>query len=220
MPDTAPAAVTYLGLPIGSGGAHSLGRMPLRIAYQRTMHFVETCTEQVGPTAQSFTVHDVPELPRQPDLEAELERRFGPGRQVAIPSDRVDDALDLLDELHPQPVNQWGMAPLWFVRQLKFRILDPQTGQVLPGQDPQHFAGTEYEWRIPLGTSGLRLMLDNTARLGIELCIPNADSQLLDRVVPWLQDQLPCKLSPKQWRSWTPTKSGSLKARKMAGPTL
>ena len=226
MTDVPCSAVTYVGLPIGSGGAHSLGRMSQRVAYERTTSFLQTCTELVSPTQYTFHVLDVPELSRQLDLEAELERRFGPGeerrfgpgKRVAVPANRVDEALELLDDIHPQPTNQWGMAPIWFLAESSFQILDPATGIVLPGQHAERFAGAEYVPRVPLGTSDLHLILDNRARLGINLCIPDADNELLQGIVPWLEDHLPFKMSAKQWRSWTPTKSGSFKSRRMAAP--
>jgi hypothetical protein len=218
MTDVACSAVTYVGLPIGSGGAHSLGRMSRRVAYERTTSFLETCTELVSPNKYTFEVHEVPELPRQLDLEVELERRFGQGKRVAVPANRVDEALELLDDIYPQHTNQWGMAPIWFRAKSSFRIVDPGTGQVLPGQNTERFAGAEYVWRVPLGTSDLSLILDNSARLGIDLCIPDANGELLQRTVPWLQDHLPFKMSAKQWRSWKPTKSGSFKSRRMAAP--
>jgi hypothetical protein len=209
-------AVTYIGLPIASGGAHSLGRMSRRVAFERTMSFLQTCTEPVEPIAYSFSLNDVPELSPVPRLELQLRWRF---RNFGIvPAQRVGDALDFLDEIHPQPTNRWGMSPIWFWARTTFRILDPATGQPLPGQEPALFNGVEYEFAVPLGSSGLRLILENHSRIGIELCLPNADDDLLRRVVPWLQRHLPCKLSPKQWRTWTPTRTSSFKARKMTAP--
>jgi hypothetical protein len=216
MPDTPLAAITYIGLPISSGGAHSLGRMSRRVADERTVSFLRTCTQPEGSIAYSFDVHDVPDLPPVPRLERELKRRFG--RNLAIQADRVDEALEFLDEIDPQPTNQWGMAPIWFTAASKFQILDPATRHPLPGQDPKRFKGVEYEWGVPLGTSGLRLMLHNHATIAIELCLPYPDDAVLRAVVPWLQRHLPCKLSPKQWRAWTPTKTESFKVRRIPAP--
>lgn len=218
MTDPRPAAVTYVGLPIASGGAHSLGRMSRRVAYERTLSFLQTCTEPITAATYSFQVHDVPELPADPRFNAELWRRFG--HYVDVPEDRVTDALDYLDEIDPQPANQWGMAPVWLTAGFNFRILDPATGLVLPGQDPARFGSVEYEWGVPLGSSRLRLILSNAAKVAIELCLPDADEDLLRRVVPWLQQHAPFKFSPKHWRAWTPTRSGSFKARKLAMPEL
>jgi hypothetical protein len=102
----APAAVTYIGLPISSGGAHSLGRMSRRVAYARTIAFLDACTQPVGAIEYKFAVNDVPELKPVPSLERELARRFG--NDARVKAERVSDALDFLDDIDPQPTNQWG----------------------------------------------------------------------------------------------------------------
>ena len=119
MSGSGPSAVTYLGLPISSGTTHSLGRMSLRKAYQATSHFLATCTELVEPVEQVFRVNEVPELPRQPVLEELLTdrfgagqlNRFGAGRKVDVSPARVDDALDFLEEVRPQPTKPMGHGP-------------------------------------------------------------------------------------------------------------
>jgi hypothetical protein len=108
-----PTAVTYDGLPISGGGAHSLGHMTRRVAHAATLAFLEACTEPLGRTEHTITVHDVPELSRQVRLERELQRRFGRGLVLVLDADELPEALDFLDEVHPQPTNQWGMAPIW-----------------------------------------------------------------------------------------------------------
>ena len=180
------------------------------------MAFLATCTQPITPVACSFAVHDVPELPPVPRLARELEDRFGD--YASIQHERIGEALDFLDEIDPQPTNPWGMAPIWFTAASSFLILDPLSGQPLPKQDPARFRGAEYEWGVPLGSSGLRLILDNGARIAVELCLPYPDDAVLRRVVPWLQRHLPFRLSAKQWRAWTPTRTGSFKARKMDAP--
>jgi hypothetical protein len=180
--------------------------MTRRVAYAATLGFLEACTEPLGQTEHTITVHDVPELQRQVHLERELEGRFGRGRILVLDADEVPEALDFLDEVHPQPTNRWGMAPIWFRATARFRLLDPATGTALPGQTDRLEERVGYHNEV-------RLILDNSARLGITLCIPEADAGLLSRLLPSLQEHAPCKLSRKQWRSWTPTEVGTLKAR-------
>lgn len=217
MSELAPrAAVTYIGLPISSGGGHSLGRLSRRAAHERAAEFLQACTEPVGTIRYAFKLTDPPELGPVPALERELRRRFG--REGDVAGQRVGDALDFLDDIDPQPTNRWGMAPLWFWMTSAFRILDPETRCPVPGQDPAGFGGVEYEWGVPLGTSRMRLILHNSSVISIEMCIPIAEDGTLGRVVPWLQQHLPFRLSPKHWRIWTPTKAGSWKARKTTLP--
>jgi hypothetical protein len=180
--------------------------MSRRAAYAATLAFLAACTQPLGQSEYTLTVQDVPELPRPVSLEADLERRFGRGRILSLDPDEVPEALDFLDEVHPQPINQWGMAPIWFRATTRFRLLDPAAGTVLPGQSGHLEEQVGYRNEV-------RLILDNSARLGISLCIPGCDTSLLDRLLPALQEHAPCRLSRKQWRAWTPTKTGTLKSR-------
>jgi hypothetical protein len=43
-------------------------------------------------------------------------------------------------------------------------------------------------------------------------------SELVRRVVPWLQSHLPFKFSSHQWRAWTPTRTGTFKSRRTTTP--
>jgi hypothetical protein len=195
--------------------------MTRREAYARTMEFLKACTLQVGSLETFFRINDPPQLGPIPELEGRLRQRFGEEglnrrRGLPVPPQRFADALDFLDEIDPQPTNPWGMVPIWLWVVARFQILDPSTGAPLPGQDASRFNGAEYEYRVPLGTSGLRLILKDRAKLGIEFCIPTADGDVIARVVPWLEQHLPCKLSASQWRVWTPTRTGSFKARRLA----
>ena len=221
---TSPSAVTYVGLPVGSGGAHRLGRLSRHAALSRLDLFLETCTEPIGARRFWFDVHEPAELGRVAHLERELVRRFGPlssdagRRRVPVSPGRASEALAFLDDIDPQPTNRYDMAPIWFWADSKIRLLDPGTGRAIPGQDPTRFAGVEYESGVPLGSSGIRLILANHASIGIELCIPDADEDLVQRTVPWLQQHLPFRLSPHHWRAWTPTRTGSFTKRKLTLP--
>jgi len=132
--DDTRAAVTYIGLPISSGGAQSLGRMSRRVAFERTMAFLATCTQPIEPIVFRFRVQSVPAMRPPLRLQWSVKRRFGD--DVAIPADRVPEALDFLDEIDPQPTNEWGMAAVWFWATSRFRVLDPATGQPLPARIP------------------------------------------------------------------------------------
>lgn len=212
----AAAAVTYSGLPISSGGAHSLGRMSRRTAYERTIAFLDQCTvpDAERACAISFVADGVsPRVTPPAGLRDNVERRFG--RSGDIPESRIGDALDFMEEIAPQATNVYGMASVWLTMQCRFRLLDPGTGLPLPGQDPRRFGGAEYVWSVPLGESGLLLSLHNQAALAVDLCIPDATEELLRRLIPWLAASLPFKFSPKHWRVWTPTKAGSFRGRRL-----
>ena len=213
---SAAAAVTYNGLPVSSGGAHSLGRMSRRIAYEKTIGFLDRCTVPDGERtyAISFPADRVfPKVAPPIGLRDQVERRFG--RSGEIPEGMIGDALDFLDEIAPQPTNHYGMASVWLTMRCRFRLLDPRTGRPVPGQDPERFGGVEYVWSLPLGASGMLLSLHNQAALAVDLCIPDPTDDLLRRLIPWLAASLPFNFSPKHWRSWTPTRTGSFRGKKL-----
>jgi hypothetical protein len=193
--------------------------MSRRHAFERTVDFLSACTEPVGALTYAFMLPEVGgpgRPPRLPEAELQLKRRFRDPARLA--AHEVADPLTFLDEIAPQPTSQWGLAPIWFRVGSNFRIKDPATGRPLRGQDQERYRGVEYAGTVPLGTSGLGLSLHNHASLAINLCIPDADQDTLDRVVPWLQEHLPFRLSPKHWRVWTRTRTGTFRARRMSAP--
>ena len=97
-----------------------------------------------------------------------------------------------------------------------FRLLDPRTQLPFHWQGPEPFR----TYGIPLNESGLKLYLDNRASLGITLFIPTGDREALSKAIPWWQENLPFRMSPKHWTTWSPTKVGTFKGRKIALDSL
>lgn len=215
MSVASPTAITYVGLPISAGGAHSLGRMPVARAYERTMAFLTSCTRLAQPLTCQLLVTDMG-APLGAAERSELRRRFGDGDHLDLQQEQIADALDFLARLSRPLTTQVG--GLWLTLEAKFRILDPLTGEPLPGQEPARYAGVQYQRDDPLGSSRLALSLHSRATLALDLCLPDADEAVVERVLPWLQANLPFKLSSKHWMHWTPTKTGSFKGRKIASP--
>lgn len=187
--------------------------MSRRTAYERTSSFLARCTELITQPRYSFRVHQVPDLRSDPRFERDLQERF------PNPSDlhhgEMAAALDYMDAIDPQPTNAYGMAPVWLTVTCAFRLLDPKTARPLPGQDSQRYLGTLFEPDLPLGSSRLALSLHNQAAFSIDLFIPDSRDETLARVIPWLQQNLPFKMSQKHWKVWTPTKSRSFKGRRL-----
>lgn len=209
------AAFTYVGLPIGSGGAHGLGRMSHAKAYAVTEQFIEKCTTVTQRDEPLLKLQQVPELDVPESITTAVREVFGGPSGGRTSAER---GIRFLEEIAPQPTNAWGMAPVWLFSQATVQINDPATGAPLSGQDPAAFNGVEYVWSVPLGRSHVRLILNNRASLAVELCVPNSDPNVLRRVVPWLQENLPFRFSAKHWRAWIPTNSGTFVARKMPDP--
>ena len=202
------SAVAYDGLPISSGGAHGLGRMSARGAFEAWINFIDRCTDNSSVTS-CFDSPQTPGLELDPEITRLVEREF-PGRpgRFPVPRDRVDDALSLFESLEPLPTNQWGMAPLWLWFTTDFRMRHPGRDELWPDQDPALFGEFRTPSGVLLGASSTRLILQAKRSIGLNLSIPNASDTDLAAVVPWLQAALPMRLSPKHWTRWTLSSDG------------
>ena len=92
-------------------------------------------------------------------------------------------ALDFLDDIDPQPRNQWAWLDLVLGNDINF-------GSSISNREVRVKTLSDFEepstrgmWRLARG-SGLHFVLHNQALLGLELCIPDADDEVLGRVVP------------------------------------
>jgi hypothetical protein len=194
--------------------------MSCQEAYERIINFLTECSQLTEPLSFTYRVFQL-DKHLTSDIENSLQVMFGLGQLIGqnltykVPTNKVSEALDFLERISPQVLNSYGFASTWFWLGSRFLILDPQTKQPLLGQDPNCFSGKEYEYGVALGSSALHLILENKAKVGIELCLPEADDDLLQRVVPWLQSYLPFKFSAKQWRKWVVTKKGSYRKQKI-----
>lgn len=206
-----PSCVVYDGLPIGSGGAHGLGRISAAEAYASWWHFLRACTEPAAVEAW-FDFPRTPEVVADPAVVRAVTEAFPANprsaRRRAIPIDRLTDAISLFETLEPLPTNRWGMAPvwLWFTADVRLRL--PHAEVLWPSQDPALFASFRTPGGVTLGASSTRLVLHAKRSLGLSLSFPEATDEQLHEAGPWLQAELPMRLSAKHWTRWTLTKDG------------
>ena len=211
--------MAYNGLPIASGGAHSLGRVSSRDALVSWFRFLDTRTE-VSPIESWFDFPSTPRLTVDTAVVRRIESEFPRGSdrpwRWSVPSARIEDAVSLLESLEPLPTNQWGMAPLWLWCSANLRLKSPRSPGLWPAQDPTLFGHFETPGGVKLGTSSARLILQAKRSIGLSLSIPEATDADLTDFVPWLQAALPIRLSSKHWTRWTLTKNGrSYRGRKV-----
>jgi hypothetical protein len=198
-------AMTLTGMVPIPGGAGPV--VDLRSAYSRTAKFVQTVA-LVERRQQWFRFERVPGEGTFPELQAALSTRFpGPVPTIEISPGRIDDAISFMEEVHPQPENDAGQSPLWLRLIWVIRIIDPLTGEPLPGQGAENFDESEYNYRVPLGTSAIDLWLGNRPKLSMSLCLPNVDDESFTRIHSSLQTHAPVRLPDENWRRWTLTDS-------------
>lgn len=180
------------------------------------LDFLGTCAEPAEPTTYRFGLLDAPTVSVRDSDVAELKRRFG---DLAISADRADEAVAFLEEIQP-PAPDRALGHIMLFANTTFTLLDPRTGIPIPGQDPERYGGVEFSYGSPLGTSSTRLSLGHSAALALDLSIPDMADDELARVVNEFQERLPFAFSPKHWKRWTATKTGSFIGRKIPMPLM
>lgn len=211
------SAVVYDGLPIASGGAHALRRMPARDALSAWLRFLSTCTA-ASPVEASFDLPTTPGLTVEPRVVRLIEEEFPrTSGRLAVAHDRIEDAIEVFESIEPLPTNRWGMAPVWLWFTADFRLRSPKGPHLWPGQDPARFGHFQTPSGVTLGASSTRLILQAKHAIGLSLSIPEASDSDLAEIVPWLQAALPMRLSSKHWTRWTLTENRrSYRGRKIA----
>ena len=214
------SAVTYDGLPLASGGAHSLGRISPVKALAGWRTFTVTCA-RVDHLRGYFSAPTNPGLEPGDGVLDKVAHHFAPDREApdrfVVPANRVDDAVRLYESFGQQPTNDYGIAALWLTLVADLTMLQPETGTPWPGQDPQRFGSFVTPGGIRLGSSSAKLILRGKASLGLSLSFPEATDEDVETVVPWLQAALPMRLSSKHWARWTRTTGGnSYRSRRLA----
>ena len=199
-------AVTYDGLPISSGGAHGLGRLRGRSAYQAFKSFLDACSHHRSLSSEFWLDGD-----EGPEVRERLEAHFPASedrRFLPAPEDRVLEAIDLYDDLDVRP-DRWGLTPVWFTARAVFTLRQPHSHDPWPDQGRDRFNGFEVPGGITLGESVAYLTMSPKARMALQLCLPGATDRQVADTIPWLQANLPFRLSTKHWLRWTLTKSGT-----------
>ena len=208
------SVVVYDGLPISSGGAHSINRLSPDQALQAWRRFLQTCAQHVEVDAV-IRVDDQPGPPASRQTLDRLDRAFPTRRETSVqlrhvPEDRIDQAVELMAEISPQPADQWGNAAVHLFIEARFLLRHPADGGGLwPGQGRDQFGDFTTPSGVMLGISSARLTIGHARSMGLMLTLPMASDADLTLIRPWLQDHLPFRLSDKHWTRWTLNKNGN-----------
>jgi len=205
------SAVVYDGLPISSGGAHALNRLTPREAFAAWLSFLQTCTHVTrveatfkvdnhpGPSADRRVVRTIKDaFPEQHEPFSQL---------YPVPASRLEDAVEVFEQICPLPTDEWGNAPVWLHMDAHVEMRQPDGGP-WPGQDPALFGHFQTPSGVGLGASSIRLILSGRLAMGLTLTLPEATDDDIARLRPWLHSQLPFRMSSKHWVRWSLNKNG------------
>lgn len=216
--------ITYDGLPIKSGGAHSLGKLNMEDSYQKTKEFILNHTDSELPSDIRLTIYESPsgdydaiKLKRKASKLFGLFPKKGNGylsdKQIRywewkVKANDFNKAFGFVQENNIKIRQILGPIEISCLWVFKFKSL--KTGNIYPDQDkiPQ--------LDIRQKNSQIYLKLSNKSTLSAWFAFPYADFDSdFKKIVDNMQTDLPFQFSDKSWRQWTLSKNNNWISRKI-----
>jgi hypothetical protein len=224
LPLRQPSIITYDGLPLSSGGAHTLRTRSPLAALAQVRHFISSCTDCVQPQKASVDVVTGANVPAEfsdplmERLTAELRapdnrRSYGPGNTAhfwPVAATQIDALVTLIEQVSPLPVMPYRLQPITVAAVFKFHLLDAHSRAVLPWQGGAFYGNFSALPGQLLGESQLYARFSGRSTVSLFLSFPFEDlSEDLLKTAAFVQDHLPFALSPNHWKLWRLTKNGN-----------
>ena len=211
--------ISYEGLPINSGGAHSVSRKSPKVNFESTQKFLNLFADKTKPKSIDLTLYDSKNKEYSSlKLLSKLTWKFG------IPKTRHDgyirtwtwtlsenniekgfETLKLNNELPKNPAGPITLSFYW-----NFHFKDPNTNQVLPNQE----LIPELDFRIK--NSRIYLRLSKKSTISVWFALPFEKIEKYEsEFIKELKYNLPFKTSDKHWRIWKKSEKGNWTPRKI-----
>tara|TARA_B100001059_G_C17816651_1_gene575693 strand:+ start:1918 stop:2583 length:666 start_codon:yes stop_codon:yes gene_type:complete len=211
--------ISYEGLPINSGGAHSVSRKSQKVTYEQTLDFLNFFADKTLPKSIDLTLYESEKKEYSAlKLLPKLTLKFG------IPKTRNDgwlrtwtwsltekdiengfETLELNNELPKNPAGPISLNFNW-----NFHFKDPKTNQILPNQE----LIPELDFRIK--NSRIYLMLSKKSTISVWFALPFEKMEKYElEFIKELKSNLPFKTSDKHWRTWKKSEKGNWTPRKI-----
>jgi len=215
------AAITYDGLPISSGGAHTLRTRGFVAGLQALQSFVAAVSLDPLPTKLAVEVLEGAGVPESfastllRDLEARFtkrtDRRIGDytGHQWAMDRGALIAIADDLERLRPIPKTQYAghAARLHVTWNL---VLCDSSRRQFPNQSRDDYLGFECDGQHYLGHSFVYAAISETTTAHLFLSLPFEEvTEEARRLAGEIQAHFPGRLSSRHWKRWSVTKSGT-----------
>lgn len=226
------AVVTYDGLPVSSGGGHTLRSRCARDTFGQITHFFDSCTAPLQPvrfTIELVTGNGIPKHFSAP-LQTDLTKHYGPahsrslgsnsGHIWAIQEKDVVSILALIDDLRPLPVHPYKLQPISLNVLSSFQLINPANNDPYPHQNPESCLNFQPGFGQQLGVSQAYARISERSTLSLFLNFTLlGESDELAQAVQSVQKHLPFQLSKSHWKRWSLTKRGdSYLGRKISAP--
>lgn len=205
--------ISYEGLPINSGGAHSLGKQTALENYTQTIQFLNRFADTNKPINIELILYQSEK--KQYDtlkLIAKLSWKFGIPKfkndgllnswSWKLSENEIEKGFEIFKLNKEFPENSKEplvLSFLWY-----FSFIDPKTKQILPNQEKI----PELDFRLK--NSRIYLRTSNKSTISVWFAFPFEQlGKYETEYINDLKSCLPFKLSEKHWRIWKKSEKGN-----------
>jgi hypothetical protein len=214
--------ITYDGLPISSGGGHTLRTRSALLAWEQVRNFTAACSDTKQPQDASFSVLTGANI--RNDFSAPLVARFkdelGVPRQQALGADtafvwsitpqQIDTYTDFIEKTTPLPIHPYKLQPIAVTATFKFSLVDRYSRIALPNQGVDVYGNFSPSCGLFLGESYLYARISERSTVSLFLNFPFEEiTESFQKTVAFVQEHLPFALSDNHWKQWRRTKKGT-----------
>lgn len=211
--------ISYEGLPINSGGAHSVSKNSPKDNYNKTLDFLNLFANKIEPKSIELTLYES-EKKEYSDLKLlpKLSLKFGIPKMRNdgwikswnwnLSQNDIEKGFEMLELNNDLPNNPAGPLTLNFYWDFHFK--DPKTNQILPNQE----LIPELDFRIKNSRVYLRASKKTTISVWFALPFEQIDKYETE-FINELKSNLPFKTSNKHWKIWEKSEKGNWIPRKI-----
>ncbi|QNR24541.1 hypothetical protein [Croceimicrobium hydrocarbonivorans] len=211
--------LSYEGLPIKSGGAHSVSRESPKVNYEKTLGFLNLFADNIKAESVELTLYKSKNKEYSVlNLLTELTIKFGIPKTKndgwlkswtwSLKDENIQKGFEMLELNKDLPKNPVGPITLNFCWNFLFK--DPKTNQVLPNQE----LIPVLDFRVKNSRIYLRLSQESTISVWFAFPFARID-KYESAFIGELKSKLPFKASDKHWRMWEKSSNGNWIPRKI-----
>lgn len=224
-------AITYEGLPIASGGAHSLRQRGFVEAFEALEKFVNSISLEREARSVYLELIDLGSgaythfLSLSSEFDDKYLRKQGRqigeyrGSQWEVDPSELRALIHDLEKLRPVPMADYAGRSL-VVHVYWNLVFAGSGGQRLPFQSRDEYLGFDIDFQRWLGESFMYSRISETSTANLFLSLPFEEiSPECVELTKRIDDAFPGRLSSKHWKRWSLSKSGnSYVGRKIPAP--
>jgi len=216
--------ITYNGLPISSGGAHSIRNKDLKSAWDNCNQFISSISHKLVEDTYTLDVYVgckgirkyLWKLFLQLGIPSKID--FASAKDLyirwCITPKSVPKVIDFLISMETLP--EYWLGPIHFYREGQFLLKDPVTGNELPDQNFHNKFEDENGRGDKTSISNFRINFTSKVSISTWLVLPFEElNKAFYEYIDFMTKTAPFSFSDKQWRKWKYSKGKKLYASKI-----